>query len=356
MKRLLIGLLVFAGLLGLIGSVTAIPRPPKVTAPSPDSLEAMLRSAEIGEPWQEGALTIFPVRLNRTPVFGEVLTLDQALDTGLLSIKEIGGGQVNSVTARNSSDRYVFLMAGQAIRGAKQDRMASEDILLPPDSTTEVAVWCVDHGRWTSGQTDFRAGEFVAPAAVRREAAVSKSQQRVWDSVAAVQRGVGAPSGSLATAADSGEVRTETQPYRDKLLPLAGKHTDTCGVIVARGNEFLAADIFYAPSLFTRLWPKLLDSYLLDIAGRQDTHGRPSAAAAERFLGQLYWARRTSASTPGAGKRIELRADAVYGSALIMKNSVVHLEAFPGAQILQQERPDQAPSLQYRRERLETQH
>jgi hypothetical protein len=352
MKRLLLGLLMVGGLLGLIGTGSAIPRPPKVVAPPPDPLETVLRAAEIGEPWQEGGLTIFPVRLKQASDFGEVMTLDQALDQGVLSIKEIGGGRVNSVTARNSGDRHIFLMAGQAVRGAKQDRIISEDTLLPPNRTTEVAVFCVDHGRWTSGQTDFRAGEFVAPAAVRREATVSKSQQRVWDSVAAVQQEVGAPSGSLATAVDSREVRSSTQPYRDKLLPLAEKRADTCGVVVARGNEFLAADIFYSPSLFKRLWPKLLDSYLLDIAGPRHDSGRLSRDDAERYLGQLYWAHRTSASTPGAGKRIELRSEAIYGSALIMRNSVIHLEAFPGA-VIAETRPEQVPSLQYRRERLE---
>jgi hypothetical protein len=319
-------------------------------------LEATLHAAEIGQPWQEGGLTIFPVRLNKTPIFGPVLTADEALRNGVLTIKEIGSGQVNKVTAYNKSDRHVFLMAGQAVSGAKQDRMISEDTLLPPNSTTEVAVWCVDHGRWTPGQTDFRAGEFFAPAAVRREAAVSKSQQRVWDSVAEVQSGVGAAPGSLATAVNSPKVRIETQPYRDKLIPLPDKRPGTYGVIVAYGDEFLAADIFYTSSLFERLWPKLLDSYLLDIAGRSKSHGRPSVADAERFLGQLYWAQRSSASTPGAGRRVELRTGTIYGSALIMRSSVIHLEAFPGAQILQQDLPDRVPSLQYRRERLEDHH
>jgi hypothetical protein len=355
MKRITLGLIVIC-LLSLIGSVAAIPRPPKTGAPPPDPLEAVLQSAQVGEPWQEGGLTIFPVRLNKTHVFGEVLTLDQALNKGMLTIKEIGSGQVNSVTAYNKSDRHIFLMAGQAVSGAKQDRIISEDTLLPPGSTTEVTVWCVDHGRWTPGQTDFRSGNFVAPAAVRREAATLKSQTGVWDKVAEVQRAVGAPDGSLATAVNSAKVRIETQPYRDKLLPLPDKRPGSYGVIVAYGDEFLAADIFYTSSLFERLWPKLLDSYLLDVAGRSKSHGRPSVAEAERFLGQLYWASRTSASTPGAGRRIELRANAVYGSALIMKGSVVHLEVFPGAQILQQERPDRVPSLEYRRERLEDHH
>jgi hypothetical protein len=354
MKRITLGLIVLC-LLGIIGSVAAIPRPPKVTAPPSDPLEATLRAAEIGQPWQEGGLTIFPVRLNNAPVFGTVLTADEALQKGMLQIKEIGSGQVNKVTAYNKSDRHVFLMAGQAVSGAKQDRIISEDTLLPPNSTTEVAVWCVEHGRW-SGAPEFGASKFIAPAAVRKEASISKSQTRVWDSVAEMQRSVGAPDGSLATAVNSPKVRNEAQPYRDKLLPLPDKRPGTYGVIVAYGDEFLAADIFYTSSLFDRLWPKLLDSYLLDVAGRSKSHRRPTIAEAERFLGQLYWASRTSASTPGAGRRIELRANAVYGSALIMRSSVVHLEAFPGAQIVQDQQPDRVPSLQYRRERLEDNH
>jgi len=324
---------------------TIVPRPPLV-----DPVEAMLRSAEIQEPWHQEGLTIFPVRLSPIRSFDQVLILDEALSKGVLSISEIGGGEVNRVIARNRSDRHIFLMAGEALGGAKQDRMVSDDILLPPHSRTEMAVWCVEQGRWV-GSKEFRSGGFVAPSSVRQRAVASKSQHEVWASVADAQRAAGAPAGSLAELGRSERVQEKITPYREKFVALPKMRDNICGVVVAYGREWLAVDIFCEPSLFQRLWPKLLDSYLMEISGRPTRHDRPSVRQAEQFVGQLFWAQHLPVPTPGDGRRIELRAAPICGSALIMEPSVLHLEAFPGAQILRE--GGSTPPLQYRRERLE---
>jgi len=336
---------------GPAGAIVPPPKPPPVVPPRLiEPVEAMLRSADIGQPWQWEGLTVFPVVLRPVRSFGPVLTLEEALAKGLLTLNEIGGGRVNRVIAHNRSGGHVFLMAGEALGGAKQDRMVAEDILLPPHSRTEVAVWCVERGRWAGGK-EFRSERFIAPAGVRQRAVETKSQAEVWASVSEAQRATGAPQGSLATVTRSEEVRAKSRPFQERLLPLPKVTSGVCGVVVAYGREWLAADLFYEPSLFERLWPRLLDSYLMETSGRPPRWGRPSVREAEEFLGHLFWAQRLPVSTPGAGRRIELRADAVYGSALIMDPSVVHLEAFPGAQILPERRPP-PPPLRYRRERL----
>ncbi|NIM06268.1 MAG: hypothetical protein GTO55_07790 [Armatimonadetes bacterium] len=314
-----------------------------------DPLETLLHSAEIKRPWHEGGLTIFPVvGIKPTGSLRKVLTLDEAMAKKVLAISELGSGQVNRVIANNRSDNHIFMMAGEALGGAKQDRMVGEDTLLPPHSRTQVPVWCVERGRWT-GVKEFHSRGFVAPSSVRQRAAESKSQTEVWESVAGVQHATRAPLGSLATVADSEEVKERTDPLREHFTPLPKKRSDICGVVVAYGSEWLAADVFYDPSLFQRLWPKLLDSYLMEISGRHHHHGKPSVKDAETFLGQLFWAQRTAAPTAGAGQRIELRTGGVFGSALIMGDSVVHLEAFPSANIIPY--PGTPPSLQYRRDR-----
>lgn len=356
-KILLTGLTALLLLVGLLGLAQAIPRPAHPAgmpaAPHIVAIERFLDSAQVGEPWQWEGLTIFPITLNPVRSFGEVLTLDEAAGKGVVTISEVGSGEVNRVRVQNRSSRPVFLMAGEAITGARQDRMVSEDTLLAPHSRAEIAVWCVEHGRWTGG-SEFRSGGFVAPAAVRQRAVAHKSQSDVWASVAEAQQsaGLGTPrSTSLAEVGKSERVQQRIAPFREHFAPLPKNNREVAGVIVAYGHEWLAADLFYQPSLFQRLWPKLLDSYLTDISGRAPIKGRPSVREAEEFLGRLYWASKMPADNPGEGIRVELRGNNIYGSALVMQSSVVHLEAFPGLQILE-ERPG-APSLQYRRERLE---
>ncbi len=364
MRKTAIAVLTIALCLAVIGGLAWGISPPPKSAPVPPTslinpVEALLRSAHVEEPWQWEGLTVFPVVLKPVRSFGDALTLDEALAKGVLSISEIGHGQVNRVIAHNRSDRHIYLMAGEALGGAKQDRMVAEDVLLPPHGRLEIAVWCVEHGRWTEGK-EFRSGGFIAPALVRRKAAQT-SQTDVWEGVAEAQRAAGAPAGSLATVAKSKAVQEKMRPYRDRLLSLPDRREGTCGVIVAYGRDgfgsahhtWLAADIFYEPALFERLWPKLLDSYLMEVSSRSPRWEKPSVRDAEDFLGQLFWARHFSRPTPGAGRRVELRGDSIYGSALVMGPSVIHLEAFPGAHILREDRPRPLPpSLQYRRNRL----
>ena len=357
MRKIQVGLITFFCIAVMASLAGAIVRPPKRVRilPPPQQVEpltGLLQAAQIGAPWRHEGLTIFPVRLQPARSFGKVLTLDEAPKRGELIVSELGHGNVNRVVAQNRSKLPVYLMAGEVLGGAKQDRMVSDDVLLPPRSRTEIAVFCVEHGRWTDGR-EFKSGGFIAPMRVRGRAAATKSQQEVWDSVSETQSGLGAPPGSLATVPQSPGVQAKIKPYRERLLPLPKQSGDICGVVVAYGGEWLAADVFYEPSLFHRLWPKLLDSYLTDVSSRPNYRGAPrTIKEAEEFLGQLYWANRTPLSTPGQGRRVELHSDYIFGSALIVQPSVVHLEAFPGRPDSVRGRHDN-PSLQYRRGRLE---
>jgi hypothetical protein len=179
MKRLAyVSLAVFLMILVLGALAFAIPRPPKESNIMPperiNPVEALLRAASIDQPWQHEGLTIFPVRLDPVRSFGKPLTLDEAVDEGALKISELGSGEVNRVMVNNRSDHHIFLMAGEAITGAKQDRMVKDDLLLPPHTRREIGVYCVEHGRWTEG-TEFKSGKFMAPSNMRKRAMARQS-------------------------------------------------------------------------------------------------------------------------------------------------------------------------------------
>jgi hypothetical protein len=356
-KAFLIGFIVAIWVGIVVGVALAITRPPKpqpvqsekIMSAKADPLEAMLQSAEIGAPWQYEGITIFPVKLRPVRSFDDVLTMENALANGILSINEIGSGDVNQVVAQNRSNRYIYLMAGQAIGGAKQDRIVSDDTLLAPHSRVEMGVWCVEQHRWTEG-TVFKSGNFAASPAVRNRAAQTRSQSHVWAEVAKVQAANQAPAGSLGTVNRDINVQRRLQPAKQHYESLPQADKDTCGVMVANGSQWLAVDIFYEPTLFKRLWPELLDSYLVDARSKTILGWTPSRRDAEAFLGRLFWAGRSHADTPGVGRRLSLHGEGIDGSVLIMEQSVVHLEAFPGTQIQPVRR--QAPSLEYRRGRI----
>ncbi|MGC8833611.1 MAG: ARPP-1 family domain-containing protein, partial [Armatimonadota bacterium] len=100
---------------------------------SQDVIERTINQLRVGRPISYRNLTVFPVT-GPEQFDVEFLTLDEALRQGVLEVSEVGSGRVSEVRVENTSNRYVFMMAGEVIVGAKQDRMIADDVLVPPKS------------------------------------------------------------------------------------------------------------------------------------------------------------------------------------------------------------------------------
>ena len=59
-------------------------------------------------------------------------------------------GQVNELAIENvSPDRAVFVQAGDIVKGGRQDRVFSQDLVLKPRSgRVPIDAFCVESGRW----------------------------------------------------------------------------------------------------------------------------------------------------------------------------------------------------------------
>src|SRR5260370_29593682 len=57
--------------------------------------------------------------------------------------------QVNELAIENVSTEPVFIQQGDIVKGGHQDRMISNDFILPPKSgRLPLAAFCVEQGRW----------------------------------------------------------------------------------------------------------------------------------------------------------------------------------------------------------------
>ena len=92
----------------------------------------------LGEPIQVENLTVWPV-LTDTPVeTGEILSLHEAQEKGLVKIREKGAGRdgrgdqatVSKLVVENLSDRPVLVTAGTIVKGGKQDRQLGQDLVI----------------------------------------------------------------------------------------------------------------------------------------------------------------------------------------------------------------------------------
>ncbi len=309
-------------------------------APSGKSVSDIAGGWRVLDPITRGNLSIYPVISGQQIDTRDFLTLDEGIASGQVRVLERGqygsamyrpraerirpwqemppqgsSPSVNELVLVNESSRPLILLAGEVVSGGKQNRIIGADLVVPPKSPPlPLSVFCVEHGRWSSG-SQFSAASAIAHPEIRREAQVAKSQSGVWDSVAGTAgalRAVSPTSSYLdvlnspqAKPALEKEARAIESDYERELRDKIG-HSRSVGVVVAINGELVWSDVFASPDLFQRYWPKLLRSYVLEAQTHDGgAKGLPSARQAFWFLNETA-GRTTIQEEPGAYRRTQI--------------------------------------------------
>ena len=299
------------------------------TPPLPGKSEGEWR---LLEPVRYENLSIFPVVSARAYDTSWFLTLDEGLASGEVQVREQGSegmarsrdgvvrpadsnaASVNQLVLINRSKRPLLLLAGELVSGGKQDRIIGKDRLVPVGSKPlPLDVFCVEHGRWSSGASFTDAKTIVHPS-VREQATFQRDQGRVWNAVrsgttaeATASAGAArlaapriartiqdeAPTESYQKIYESREVRGSVETYVEEvqrrfageISGLKGEHV--VGVVVAYGGEVTWSDIFASSDLFQQYWKKLLRSYVVEALARPGYHEVASRENAGEFLRRL---------------------------------------------------------------------
>lgn len=296
------------------------------------SLEKWLVAARVGTPARHSNLVLYPVTLPARKL-PDYHTLDQALALGKLTIGETSSsGTVNELKVDNRGSEPVFIMAGEILQGAKQDRVLQDDLWLPAGSgPTRVAVYCVEHGRWDYQTTNFeKSRPITANVDVRATARETKDQAAVWSSVSKTQAAAGyQDSSNLGKTYDDPAVKERIAGYREALSTFARENPEARGVVVQVGERIQAMDLFADRAGFVLKFNKLLPSYALEAANAGGSSASIDSERALQFLRRTAGAEWTQKSTPGEGKLLQASGGEVSGSALVLGQVVVHLESFP---------------------------
>jgi len=275
-------------------------------------------------------LRIYPLSYSGTS--RTFTTLKKALDREDVVVKEKNEGEVNTVLVKNKGNSTVFAMAGEVIKGAKQDRMIENDLLIPPNSGwIEVAVYCTEHGRWQGSSKEFASADLNVSPSVRAKARKDKSQSLVWDEVAKAQEdvmGEHSSTGAFRDIYESKPYQNKRNTYYQKLKDIPDRYPTMKGALVCVGDEILCVDLFGSHALLDALWPKLLDSYIVE-AMRTSNQGDVSIAKAKRFISEFSKVDLEDEYTPGTGDLYEIGCYDAEGSALIYKGMLVHTDLFP---------------------------
>ena len=288
-------------------------------------------SIQLGEPVEHRGIVIAPLYPRSNPK-AQYLTLEEVLPLGFRITEIDEAGSVPELLAFNPLDQAVLLYDGEELLGAKQNRILNVTVLAAGKSETRIPVSCVEHGRWHARSGSFDAARHAAYPDLRRRKAEQLSAQplargiaqaAVWDEVAAKagRHGVHSPTGA---SADIYRGRETALAELRQAFPLAPGQS---GAVLALGRRRLCLDYLSRPAAFARLYPKLLDGYLLDALEHLDRKptGREHVIG---FLADADTVPTRRQRSAGLGDDLRLASDGLVGSGLTLDEELLQLSVF----------------------------
>ena len=260
-------------------------------APPPINKEIQLSNYRLSGPYQFEGLSIFLV--HGPDANGHLYTpLQEAMDRKIVTVHETG--DVNELAIENvSATEEVFVQAGDIVKGGKQDRVLSVDVILPANSgRIPISAFCVESSRWSQRGSEFAdhfsISEMVANYSLKSAIKDMGTQVGVWDEVTVSQdklvagvasnvRSELSPT-SLPLALENEAVQTSAEPYVKNLLPIVERWNDVIGFALAINNELKGSDVYASNAMFRRLWPRLLKAAAVEAIAEETKASSDSLA------------------------------------------------------------------------------
>src|SRR5437588_4911280 len=327
-------------------------------------MPTVVNDYKILEPISHGDLTIFPVVSTKVHDTSQFITLDEGIRSGEVVVTEVGnlhssmrrrpapvrpyvGAEVNRLVLVNNAKHPLILLAGEVVTGGKQDRVVGKDRIVPAESDpVDLAVFCIEHGRWieTSTKFDTHASVMLQPS-VRMKAMADQDQQKVWDEVGKsrtamadkataaappVSGGSGGGVGAGTYSVQMNELNSTTSYAKARELGVVKQQVDSIvqpmqksyesvikqlrnqnavGVVVAVKGRIVWADMFASGALLDKYWPKLLDSYATEAMTASGCRAEVSVKDAQAFLDNWQARHEVVDSEPGLYRQRELIGD-----------------------------------------------
>ena len=299
-------------------------------------LTELLQQVTVDEPHQAGGLQVFGLRWDGGRRL-EYSTLDEALAARTLEITEISeGGAVPTLKVINNADRMAFLMAGEQLVGAKQNRVLNASIMVAAGTNIPIPVSCVESGRWGYRSRSFNSSGTSSHSLLRRmmsnqvrgsyrSMGVAHSDQRsVWNEVSRKLGSMGSHSDSSALHQAYADHENRLRTILDELTPPMG----ACGVLFAFGGQIAGCDLFDRPETLVKLWPKLVRAYAIDALEGQAGSAAVTADAVREWLRLSKQAKIETFRSAGVGDDVRLESPALVGAGLVVEKEPVHVEMF----------------------------
>jgi hypothetical protein len=290
-----------------------------------------------------GNLAIFPVVANHLFDTSQLMTLDEGVRSGQVTVTEAGderglirpgqsipprqeGAQVNRLVLHNNSSHPLLLLAGEIVTGGKQDRVIGSDHIVPPNTgPIDLGVFCVEPGRWMASSANFGSmGAQMAQPSVRTPAMADRNQSQVWASVRAsnalMARNL-TGSEAMAVAGTSSYAKVfASAPVAKMVSTYGGTESEQAilrelrakgavGVVVAVNGRVLWVDAFASTELLSKYWPKLMRSYVAEAMTSANSGATADIHEAELYMNVLTGGREIVETEPEVYRRTDITGD-----------------------------------------------
>lgn len=296
---LALGILVVR-LLGLGSGVPPVPL---------DDVEPPVRISNLSGPYTHDNLTVYLIHGENRLSDATPLTLEEAMARKLVIVHETS--HVNELEIENvSPTEEVYVQAGDIVKGGKQDRVLSVDLIVPARSgRVPISSFCVEQGRWQARASESPnafsvSTDVVATKELRLAAKHANSQAEVWEKVEEVQSKLSAASNtnvassvsrsSLQLSLENEAVRANAGNYIDALRTIVTGKPDVIGFVFAINGEINSADTYASHDLFAKLWPRLLKAAAIEAVSNSYGSERPNTVSSgdvSNFLDEAEKAR-----------------------------------------------------------------
>ena len=217
---------------------------------------------------QIGSLNFYPIKFDLKDIPKNLKSLDELFDLDLLKVTELSDeGVVSRVEVHNDSEFNLLILDGEAIKGAKQNRIAEKSVIIPSFAAEIIPVNCVEKNRWHfDDNAEFSKSDFVLSPKIREtKASLMKNreeasiQSNVWHGIDELSEKLD----SRSHTNDLGEILKKSRfsadfDYFDKL-----SDKDFNGYIVqGAGRSFI--EVFFSKEVCKSNVKKSLNGWLAD--------------------------------------------------------------------------------------------
>ncbi len=299
-----------------------------------------LENTTLGDPVVSGNLAMFPLYRAGDAKPADYLCFDEALEKEWVTVTEVDeSGSVPTLLLDNRAGQPVFLLDGEQLIGAKQNRTVNLTMLIAAGVKTEIPVSCVEAGRWSRRSKRFRGSRYMHFGRGRRDkmAQVNRNlrdnrsrradQGQVWNRIDEKRAAFAAEAPTAAMDDIYESAAPRLGDFERDLKPAPGQ----VGAVFAIDGEVSGFDLFADAAHCAKYFTKLVSSHALDaMETAADAAGQPPAREkVTAFLKGFDDAKEEVHDAVGLGRDLRVEAAKVIGTGLVWEERCIHLAGFP---------------------------